>query len=323
VQDARITLHTDFNRARAAIAANVIAALLMLGASAATFAEEPSSRTESPLVAYAMELSPAPPEDAYYSERELHAAIHELERHPPPRREACSQTLGASRFARQYEELATLHFARGEFEEAIRANEAALACAPRDAGRYADIAAAHLALGRIAAARSAAERGIGVDPENPQVLKVRAQVDFLEERWANATAYFRLLALDKVESDWLGKYDECLFWLAQRRAGVRQPERIRYEKNLTGWPEPILDTLAGEMTEAELVAVIRDGPKEEDLRGWLTEALFYVGELRLAEGDVETARRHFASVVNLRKLDFVEYGMARAELARLRARTGR
>jgi hypothetical protein len=33
---------------------------------------------------------------------------------------------------------------------------------------------------------------------------------------------------------------------------------------------------------------------------------------------VETARRHFASVINLRVLNFVEYGMARAELKKMR-----
>ncbi len=324
MQDAHATLHTGLSRMRAAALANGIAALFVLGAPAASLAEEPpSSKSESPLVAYALELPPAAPDDAYFSENQLQAALHGLERHPPPRAEACSQTLGASRFASQYEEIATLHFAVGEFEEAIRANEAALACAPRDAGRYAAIAAANLGLGRIAPARAAVERGIGIDPDNHALLSVRAQLDFLEERWANATAYFRLLALDKIESAWITKYDLCFFWLAQRRAGVREPELIPGEKKPTDWPMPILDTLKGDMTEAELVAAIRDGPKDEDLRRWLTEALYYVGELRLAEGDVETARRHFASVVNLRELNEVEYGMARAELARLREKAGR
>jgi tetratricopeptide (TPR) repeat protein len=293
------------------------------GVSAASVAETPSPKPESPLVAYALELSPVPPDDPYSSERELQAALHELERHPPPRREACSRTLGASRFATQYEEIAAIHLTMGEFGKAIRANEAALACAPRDAGRYADIAAAHLGLGHIAEARAAVERGMAIDPDEHELLGMRAQLDFLEERWANATAYFRLLALDKIEDNWLTKYDQCFFWLAQRRAGVRQPELIPRDKKWTGWPMPILDTLTGAMTEAELAATIRDGPRDEDLHRWLAEALYYVGELRLAEGDVETARRHFASVVNLRKLSDVEYGMARAELARLREKGSR
>ena len=55
-------------------------------------------------------------------------------------------------------------------------------------------------------------------------------------------------------------------------------------------------------------------------REWLTEALYYVGERHLADGEVETARRHFAAAVNLKVVSFVEYGMARAELARIRER---
>jgi lipoprotein NlpI len=51
----------------------------------------------------------------------------------------------------------------------------------------------------------------------------------------------------------------------------------------------------------------------------LTEALFYIGQLRLAEGQREKARRHFAAVVNLKVVYYIEYGMARAELAKMRA----
>ena len=68
------------------------------------------------------------------------------------------------------------------------------------------------------------------------------------------------------------------------------------------------------------MSTLRDCTTPESRREWLTEALFYVGELRLAEGDTEAARRHFATVINLRVLNFVEYGMARAELKKMRDR---
>src|SRR5262249_24925394 len=114
------------------------------------------------------------------------------------------------------------------------------------------------------------------------------------------------------------------------RAGVRNPELPPKpvqkkspdnddEEPRDRWPVPILETLRGERTEAALVQAIRDDGTTE-ARQWLTEALFYVGELKLAEGDRESARRHFATVVNLRVLNYVEYGMARAELERMRQR---
>jgi len=146
------------------------------------------------------------------------------------------------------------------------------------------------------------------------VQDVRARVDFVQERWADATARFRL-AKSFPESDELADYHKCFFWLAQRRAGVCTRNRHRHPakrtKGKSTWPDPILDLFKGEITEAALGKrefVTR--PTGDEQREQVIEALYYVGELRLAEGDVETARRHFASVVNLRVLNFVEFGMA-------------
>jgi tetratricopeptide (TPR) repeat protein len=284
-------------------------------------AQEPSKSDYPPLVAFAQEISATDPGGVQYTDRALKAATHELNRHPPPPGTDCAQTLGASRFAEQYDTLASVHSEAGEFEDAIKAKEAALNCMPREASFYADIAALNLNMGRIAAARAALERGFAIDPDGGALSDVRARVDFLEERWADATAQFRLRVISEGSADHADYY-ECLFWLAQRRAGVLQPELVPHkdDEKRTRWPMPILDTLKGDLTEAQLVETIRDDSNGDTRRAWLTEALYYVGELRLAEGHVETARQHFASVVNLRKLDYVEYGMARAELARLRER---
>jgi lipoprotein NlpI len=97
-----------------------------------------------------------------------------------------------------------------------------------------------------------------------------------------------------------------------------EPSRVQTE--VDRWPGRIFETLQGKLSEAALIEVIRNFEPESERRGLLTEALYYVGELRLAEGDVETARRHFATVINLRVLSFVEYGMARAELKKMRDR---
>jgi lipoprotein NlpI len=51
----------------------------------------------------------------------------------------------------------------------------------------------------------------------------------------------------------------------------------------------------------------------------LVEALYYVGELRLVQGETDLARRHFAAVVNVKVPYFVEHRLARAQLARMRS----
>jgi tetratricopeptide (TPR) repeat protein len=286
-------------------------------------ANEPSLDHEPPLIAYALELIDSDSKPQHSAIADLRAANFEMSRHPPPPGNDCAHTLGASRFADQYAELASIQFSLGDYEAAIRADESALDCMPRDASFHASIASANLSLGRVADARAAVERGHAIDPDNDSIQDVRARVDFVQERWADATARFRLATVSGKPRDFVD-YHECFFWLAQRRAGVPHPELPPLagepgdRKNR--WPLPVLELLKGELTEDALVQVIRDDAKGDQQREWLTEALFYVGELRLAEGDVETARRHFASVVNLRVLNFVEYGMARAELARMRER---
>ena len=295
----------------------------------ATNAEQPASAEaspspqERPLIAYALELIESDSKPQYAAIADLRAAHFEMSRHPPPPGNDCAHTLGASRFADQYAELASIQFSLGDYEASIKADESALECTPRDASLHASIASANLSLGRIGNARVAVERGYAIDPDNDGVRDVRARVDFVQERWADATARFRLASISGESRDFVS-YHECFFWLAQRRAGVLHPELPSLpgepDNRKNRWPLPILDLLQGKLTEAALVRTIRDEAEGGQRREWLTEALYYVGELRLAEGDVETARKHFASVINLCVLNFVEFGMARAELARMRER---
>jgi tetratricopeptide (TPR) repeat protein len=305
---------------------------MMLAGSAAAAAADATH--DGPLIAYAVELnkteSTSDVRGLHNATTALRSVTFELSRHPPPRGEDCAQTLGASRFAQQYAELASIQDQLGNFEAVIEANRSALACMPRVASYEASIASAYISLDHIDEARAAVERGYALNPEDRNVRDVRARLDFIQERWADATARFRLQVLEeKFTGSQLADYERCYLWLAQRRAGVRNPEipeatpldsKEPEETRPKRWPTPILETLRGKMSEASLAQTIRDEASESARREWLTEALYYVGELRLAEGDAETARRHFAAVVNLRVLNFVEYGMARAELKKMRDR---
>ena len=44
-----------------------------------------------------------------------------------------------------------------------------------------------------------------------------------------------------------------------------------------------------------------------------------MGQLRLAKGEADTARRYFAATVNLKVLYFIEHHMALAEIAKMQA----
>jgi tetratricopeptide (TPR) repeat protein len=310
-----------------AIALAICSGALDAYAGESASSDESARAQEPPLVAYSLELIESESKLPHSEMAELRAINFEMSRHPPPKAGDCAHTLGASRFADQYARLASIQFALGDYQASIDADEWALACTPRDASLHASIASANLSLGRITEARAAIERGYAIDRDNSSVQDVRARIDFLQERWADATARFRLEIVSGEARDF-ADYDACFLWLAQRRAGVLHPdlppppaddEELNTRKKR--WPTPILALLKGELTEAALVQAIRDDAAGNEPRERLTEALYYVGELRLAEGDVETARKHFASVRNLRVLNFVEFGMARAELARMRERS--
>ena len=283
---------------------------------------------DPPLIAYALQLPPDEIYDTGAPARRLRGALFEIERHPPPRGAECSNTLGASRFSAQYMEVAIAREDMGELDAAMEAANAALACTPRDASIYVTIADLHLLQGRIDAARAALVRGAAIDPDDRDIDSLRARVDFLEERWADAAARFRAVMADEVSGE-LHPYWQLFYWLSQRRAGDRTPElppgpektdteRTDDEDASVNWPAPVLAVLKGEKTEAQIIELLGEPKRAFNRRQWLTEALYYVGELRLAEGDAQLARRYFAAVVNLKVSDYVEYAMARGELARMR-----
>jgi tetratricopeptide (TPR) repeat protein len=295
------------------------ALLTLLCASTTTRAEEPdatSTRQEAPLVALSLEIGLPERDYTFKRMRHLRAVRYDIEHNPPPAGAECAKTLGADRFAGQYQRLAIVQLELGDFEDAIASSHSALQCRPRWAPLYGDIASAQLSLGNVTEARTALTQGLEIDPENRPLLEARARLDFVEERWANAMAQLRNSTVESERTSF-APYAECLFWLTQRRAGTREPEVLPHEAEDTRWPFPILETLLERKTETQLADDIRELRVDKTRREWLTEALYYIGQRYLADGEPETARRHFAAVVNLKQMDFVEYGMARAQLARL------
>jgi lipoprotein NlpI len=142
----------------------------------------------------------------------------------------------------------------------------------------------------------------------------------IEEHWADAVARFRTLAITESDAQ-QAQYWLCFLWFAQRRAGVQKPElpeRDAYEP----WPTPILSALKGELSESDVVAEIAQDDSDIHRREKLVEALYYIGESRLAAGETEVARQYFAATVSLKVLYYIEPNLALAELMKLRAAAG-
>ena len=251
-------------------------------------------------------------------------AEHQLAQAHVPPDDSCAGSLGASLYADLHAEVAAARGGDGDFIGAAAGYRSAHACRPRDPRILAALAGVLFDARDYAGARAAIDASLAIDARSISTNRLAGNIDFVEERWADATARFRYVASGDADRTMAG-YGQLMFWLAQARAGVAKPEFVTRTPG-TGWPQPLLLYLSGEYTEAELLVPIEDGdqPNNEqpntsaDER--LCEALFYVGESYWARGQPDVARDYFAALVNLKVLYFLEHGLALAEIAKLRAK---
>ncbi len=251
----------------------------------------------------------------------LREAEHAMEQAKPPTGPECARSLGAATFAAMYSDLARARAAVGDVGGAAEAYRQAHACRPRDATFLRAIAEMLFDARDYEGSRTAAQQALAIEPRDVFSYRVLANIDYVEEKWADAVSRYRYVASSDPDRN-RAAYGQIMFWLAQRRAGVANPEFVSRRWG-EGWPRPLVDYLRGEFSEAELVMPVRDGDDDYNSQPHtstderLCEALFYVGQAHWAEGRPEVARAYFSSLVNLRVIYFIEHGMALAEIAKL------
>jgi tetratricopeptide (TPR) repeat protein len=296
----------------------VLALLLLLPALA------PAGAGDHPLLQLAREreTSRDPSERGAADGSAVREARHQLEQAHVPADADCAAAIGAARFANLHRELAGAHANAGDMPAAATAYRSAHACRPRDADILAELAGVLFDMRDLRGTREAISASLAIDPRSVSSNRLAGNLDFVEERWADAIARFRYVAASDEDRRQAG-YGQLMYWLAQRRGGVPKPEFVT-RTPAEGWPQPLLLYMRGEYTEAELVAPIEAGDDSDnelpntgtDER--LCEALYYVGEEYWARGQPEVARDYFAALVNIKVLYFLEHGLALAEIAKLR-----
>lgn len=257
----------------------------------------------------------------------LRQAEHSLEQaHAPPDGE-CASSLGALRFADLHMDVGAARVGQGDFEGAAAAYRSAHACRPRDATILAALAGVLFDSRDYAGAREAIDASLAIAPRSVNANRLAGNIDFVNERWADAVARFRYVSASDPDRVQAG-YGQLMFWLAQLRAGVAKPEFVERMPG-EGWPQPLMLYMRGEYTEAELTEKIREGDDASNTQPntstdeRLCEALFYLGEAYWARGQPEVARDYFAALVNIKVIYFLEHGLALAEIAKLRGLTAR
>jgi lipoprotein NlpI len=272
----------------------------------------------TPLLTYASSRQFPPvyaPSAQYAMKKRLSQITFELSKDPPPETN-CAQTLGAKRFATLFDDLGSVYSSLGDDAKAADAYAKAIACNPRAEFLHAQLAAALLDMGRHKDARIETQRQLSLGRANFSVYTLITQLDFIEDQWPEAVTDARL-AVGEAPDDEQATYWQCFLWLAQRHVGIQEPILLNRRIPAT-WPTPILESLQGKITEADLVDAVaseRDGHRQREI---LTEALFYTGQKRLAEGHADVAVNYFTATTNLNVPYFIEHHLAMAELEKLR-----
>jgi lipoprotein NlpI len=193
--------------------------------------------------------------------------------------------------------------------------EAALKLQPKVLDWQVDRASALAKLGRLSEAEAVFAALKQQVPGNDYLRSALAVFRFAEGRFAEAEALFRAVKPD----DGNQPYETIFAYLAGLRRGAPDVIWLRQHRaSGAGWPVPIQRFLLGEIDRATLLQAARD---TFDLRTTeqQCEGYFTLGEVALAAGDKETARREFENCVQSGIVGFIEYGLAKRELERLPA----
>jgi lipoprotein NlpI len=247
---------------------------------------------------------------------------HLLEQARVPADEDCAASIGAPRFAELHASVATTLNADGDLPGAAAAYRRALACRPRNGDLYAALGGVLFDARDYAGARAATEAALALDARSVSTIRLAANLDFIDERWADAISRFRYVAASDPDRVRAG-YGQLMYWLAQARAGIAHPVWVTRTPG-EGWPQPLLLYLRGEYTEEELIVPINEGDDDDNNQPntstdeRLAEALYYIGQAHWARGDPKAALDYFTALVNLRVTYFLEHGLAIAEIAKLR-----
>ena len=254
----------------------------------------------------------------------LSQAMHARQHAHVPGDAQCAGSVGAARFAELHIDVAAARAIDGDYLGAAADYRRALACRPRDADLLDALGGVLFDARDLRGAREVNDQSLALEPRSVSSNRLAGNLDYVEERWADAIARFRYVSASDEDRVRAG-YGQLMFWLAQHRGGITHPEFVVRMPG-EGWPQPLLLYMRGEYTEAELIDRINEGDAPDNTQPntstdeRLCEALFYVGEEYWARGRPDVARQYFAALVNIRVLYFLEHGLAMAEIAKLQER---
>ncbi len=218
--------------------------------------------------------------------------------------------------------LGHLHIAQvlgqeGRFEESIKSYQQAIQLNPEVAQSHSYLGYAYLSMGRDQEAIESLRQATRLDPRNPSLYRSRSYIYLRLGRGTfaaqDARMYLRLQGWQDDHSPYLA----LALYFGLRQSNQATPAVNVLAESATKldsseWPYPVIRYLQRQITSAELLKLTFDNDK-------LTEAHAYVGLDLSLSGNREEALQHLGWVKENGNRNFVEYGLALAEITRLEA----
>lgn len=206
----------------------------------------------------------------------------------------------------------------GQPDEARTAFLGAIELDPASSEARAGLAVNALIRGQDAEAQREAEEALKLAPNDAAPRYTRAQARYMAGDFAAASDDLRALLQSGGGGDVERAYRGIWLYLAQRAQGqdaLRATDGSLASGDQTKWPQPVLKMLRGELSMDGALAEARK--ERAEVAGRECELYFFAAQKALLDRDRDQARRWLDRSLATGVVEFIEFGLAKRERARL------
>jgi tetratricopeptide (TPR) repeat protein len=220
-----------------------------------------------------------------------------------------------SNYAPAFVHRGNLYSDNGDYDRGIRDYDEAIRLERRDAEAWHRRGEAYFRKQDYARAAGDLDQALKLDPDNAHAVWRRAVTRFALGQFAEAAQDADRTM--RLTPDWL--YGPLWRYIANAKSGAAKPAVMPYSGkiDISKWPGPILALYAGALTAPQVSNAADKAGGGKSGTGYVCEAAFYIGELRLLRDDPKGAKESLQTVVRTCPHTFDEYHAAVAELGRL------
>jgi lipoprotein NlpI len=208
------------------------------------------------------------------------------------------------------------HKGKGDYDRALADYEQALVFAPTDARIYNERGLAYAGMSDFPNAIADFNRAIALKPDQEAAIKNRGRINFVLGNFAQAAADLqRGLSLDSADAD-------ASLWLHIARLRLDQDDASDFAAHAAAadtsrWPAPVLRYFLGTLSAEQLRAASKDSTAGASSAGACPTA-FFLGEDALLRKDLGAAEALFDESRTVCQKEATEHKAASAELQRLK-----